>query len=74
MIFCAFSGSPQKAGPSASVFSSDSRFSAFCGSKMPPQQSKRLLDGIDIVNGFGFHGTRMVQGGRFSRKQRPLLE
>jgi hypothetical protein len=42
--FCAFWGSFQSSGASASLFSSASRAVDFSTSKMPPQQPDRLLD------------------------------
>jgi len=54
--FCAFWGSFQKLGSSASLFSSASRAVDFSTSKMPPQQSDRLLDLFNQPLDFGTHG------------------
>ncbi|RAI30480.1 hypothetical protein CH340_21440 [Rhodoplanes serenus] len=52
---CAFCGSFQSSGSSASLFSSASRARALSKSKMPPQQPDRLLDLFDDRLGFGAH-------------------
>src|SRR5947207_3436409 len=54
--FCAFWGSFQRLGASASLFSSASRAVDFSTSKMPPQQPDRLLDLFDQSLDFRAHG------------------
>src|SRR4051794_41778110 len=54
--FCAFCGSFQRLGSSASWFSSASRAVDCSTSKMPPQQPDRLLDLFDEFFDFGAHG------------------
>ncbi|RXT21963.1 hypothetical protein B5U98_16095 [Bosea sp. Tri-39] len=46
--FCAVSASFQKSGPSESAFSSARRRCATSQSKMPPQQSNRLLGVVEL--------------------------
>jgi hypothetical protein len=53
--FCAFCGSFQRFGSSASLFSSASRAVDASTSKMPPQQSDRLLDLFDQSFDFRAH-------------------
>jgi hypothetical protein len=53
--FCAFSASFQKSGPSESALSSARRRCATSQSKMPPQQSDRLLGVIELRLDFGAH-------------------
>src|SRR5262249_5915827 len=52
---CAFCGSSQSFGSSASLFSSARRARALSTSKMPPQQPDRLLDLIDQLLDFRAH-------------------
>jgi hypothetical protein len=56
MVFCAASGSFQRLGSSALAFNSSSRRLAASRSKMPPQQSDRLLDFFFQRKRFGAHG------------------
>jgi hypothetical protein len=49
MVRCALLASFQNEGSSAALFSSASRRVAVSTSKMPPQQSHRLLDLFDEV-------------------------
>jgi hypothetical protein len=62
MIFCAASASFQRFGFSALAFSSARRRAAASTSKMPPQQSHRLLDGLDKRFGFGAHLVLTLRG------------
>jgi len=54
--FCAFWGSFQRFGSSASLFSSARRAVDASTSKMPPQQPDRLLDLFDESFDFSAHG------------------
>jgi hypothetical protein len=54
--FCAASGSFHSAESSALAFSSARRRVAVSTSKMPPQQSRGLLDRFNKLLGFGAHG------------------
>src|SRR5262245_56770932 len=56
MTFWAACGLLQKLGSSARLFSSAKRVAALSQSKMPPQQGKRLADGLGELLGFGAHG------------------
>jgi len=56
MVRWAVAESFQNAGSSAALFSSASRRVAVSTSKMPPQQSERLLDVIDEGLNFRAHG------------------
>jgi len=55
MVRCAVAESFQKLGSSAALFSSASRCVAVSTSKMPPQQSERLLDVGDKGLSFRAH-------------------
>jgi hypothetical protein len=55
MVRCALALSFQKAGFSASLFSSARRRCAVSTSKMPPQQANGLLDFVDQILGFRAH-------------------
>ena len=55
MIFCAASALFQRLGSSTLAFSSARRRCAVSTSKMPPQQSHGLLDGLNQRFGFGAH-------------------
>ncbi len=55
MIFCAASALFQRFGSSTLAFSSARRRWAVSTSKMPPQQSHGLLDGLNQRFGFGAH-------------------
>jgi hypothetical protein len=55
ITFCAASGSFQSEGSSDFAFSSARRRVAASTSKMPPQQSHRLLDVFDQRFSFGAH-------------------
>ena len=60
MIFCAASASDHRPGSSTRAFSSARRRVAVSTSKMPPQQSERLLDFGDKGFGFGAHEASSV--------------
>jgi hypothetical protein len=62
MIFCAASELFQRFGSSAWAFSSARRFWAVSQSKMPPQQSDRLLGGFGERFDFGAHRFESKQG------------
>jgi len=55
MTRCAASASFQRSGSSEAAFSSARRFSTVSQSKMPPQQSDRLLGGIRALLDLGAH-------------------
>jgi hypothetical protein len=55
MMACAASVSFQRSGSSARAFSSARRVWAASQSKMPPQQSDRLLGGVHEGFDFGAH-------------------
>src|SRR5271155_990996 len=61
--FCAFWGSFQRLGSSASLFSSASRAVDASTSKMPPQQPDRLLDLFNKAFDFGAHGLSDLRPG-----------
>src|SRR5882757_7027986 len=56
MIFWAFSGFSQRAGSSASAFSSSRRRRALSQSKMPPQQGERGADLARLLLDLSAHG------------------
>src|SRR5215469_17074545 len=60
--FCAFWGSFQRLGSSASLFSSASRAVDCSTSKMPPQQPDRLLDLFNHPLDFDVHGVLYLAG------------
>src|SRR5947209_10785591 len=62
--FCAFWGSFQRLGSSASLFSSARRAVDCSTSKMPPQQPDRLLDLFDEAFDFSAHGLSDLRRGR----------
>jgi len=55
MTFCAASASFHRSGFSEAAFSSARRLSTVSQSKMPPQQSYRLLGGIRGLLDLGAH-------------------
>src|SRR3954468_20093817 len=62
--FCAFCGSFQRLGSSASLFSSARRAVDCSTSKMPPQQPDRLLDLFNESFDFSAHGFSDLRHGR----------
>jgi len=68
MTFWAASASFQRLGSSEAAFSSARRLSTVSQSKMPPQQSDRLLGGIREVLDLGAHlGVKLVGEGTSRR-------
>jgi hypothetical protein len=62
MIFCAASASFQRSGSSTRAFSSASLRVDVSTSKMPPQQSRGLLDVFDQRFGFRPHWCAFLNG------------
>ena len=69
---CAFSGSSQSVGSSASPFSSSRRLFAASQSKTPPQQGQRLPHLLGFVVDLGAHvGSRGGYAGELGEGARP---
>jgi len=73
IVFCAASGSLQSVGSSDLAFSSARRRVAASTSKMPPQQSDRLLDVFDQRFRFRAHLNLFISSRRRPTWSRPRL-